>query len=91
MAENAKKMVTEADLYVAVEGNDAWFGTLPAPNDDGTDGPLATLAGARECMQTLKKDRRNYLVLIRCGIYTLDETVVFGLDDAAPSERITSS
>jgi len=34
-------------LYLAPNGNDDWSGTLDAPNADGTDGPLATVAGVR--------------------------------------------
>ena len=37
-----------ADFYVATNGNDAWSGTLPNPNDKATDGPFATLLRARD-------------------------------------------
>jgi len=33
-------------LYISPTGNDAWSGQVPLPNAGGTDGPLATLAGA---------------------------------------------
>src|SRR5262249_32239854 len=36
------------DFYVATNGNDAWSGTLLAPNAVRTDGPFATLARARD-------------------------------------------
>lgn len=36
------------DLYVAANGNDAWSGTLAAPNADRTDGPFATLERGRD-------------------------------------------
>ncbi|MDH7570263.1 MAG: right-handed parallel beta-helix repeat-containing protein, partial [Armatimonadota bacterium] len=34
------------EYYVSEKGNDAWSGTLPAPNATGTDGPFRTLAKA---------------------------------------------
>ncbi len=45
---------TTADFYIAVDGNDSWSGTLPAPNADKTDGPFATLEKAQEAVRTLK-------------------------------------
>ncbi|MCX6927502.1 MAG: hypothetical protein NT154_30490, partial [Verrucomicrobia bacterium] len=33
-------------FFVATIGNDAWSGHLPAPDSQGTDGPVATLARA---------------------------------------------
>ncbi len=40
-------------LYVETTGNDAWNGTLPAPNAAKTDGPVATLARARDLIRDL--------------------------------------
>jgi hypothetical protein len=78
----------DADLFVSPSGNDAWSGTLAHLNAAGTDGPLATLAGARDRMRSLKAGgRRDYTVLLRGGTYALDRTVVFGLEDAAPDGR----
>ncbi len=37
-----------ADLYVSPDGNDNWTGNLETPNPARTDGPLATLSGARD-------------------------------------------
>ena len=44
----------QATFYVAVDGNDSWSGTLPAPNADKTDGPFATLARARDAVRAVK-------------------------------------
>ena len=44
-AEAAKPLV----LHVSPNGNDAWTGRLREPNPGRTDGPLASLPGAREC------------------------------------------
>ncbi len=41
-------------LYVAPDGNDAWSGRLARPNADRTDGPLASLQGARDAIRHQK-------------------------------------
>jgi hypothetical protein len=44
--------LTDAEeiLYLSPSGNDAWSGTLPAPNPGKSDGPLATKEGpGRRC------------------------------------------
>jgi hypothetical protein len=41
-------------LHVSPSGNDAWSGKLAAPNAAKTDGPLASLIGAREAIRKLK-------------------------------------
>ena len=43
-----------ADFYVAPGGKDTWSGRLAAAKPDGSDGPLATLAGARDAIRRLK-------------------------------------
>ena len=42
-----------ADFFVSLEGSDSWSGTLPAPSQDKTDGPFATLARARDAVREL--------------------------------------
>jgi len=42
------------DLHVATDGNDAWSGKLTRPNPTTTDGPLATLTGARDAIRKFK-------------------------------------
>ena len=48
-------------VYVATDGNDAWSGRLPAPNREGTDGPLATLA--RRIRELLTQRQEGTLAL----------------------------
>ncbi len=72
-------------LYVAPDGNDGWSGRLPRPNADRTDGPLATLAGARDAVRRLRTDGRlpgPVRVLFADGTYFLTEPVVFTPDDS---------
>ena len=38
-------------FYVHPKGNDAWSGKLAVPTADRTDGPKASLAGARDAVR----------------------------------------
>src|SRR3989304_3537696 len=61
-------------LYVAPNGNDAWTGMAADPNATATDGPLATIAGARDALRKMKADGKlNALanVQVREGAYYL--------------------
>ena len=51
----AATLPTSADFYVSTKGNDAWSGRLSGPNREGTDGPFATLAKARDAVRSLKR------------------------------------
>lgn len=78
-------------LHVATDGNDAWSGGLERPNGDRTDGPLATLAGARDRVRRLKKEWGEILaapvrVIIAPGIYPLDKAVVFTHEDSGTAK-----
>ncbi len=71
---------TKADLYVSPRGNDAWSGTLPEPNAQKTDGPLATIHHARDLVRAINgtADRETpMIVALRGGTYYLPETLVF--------------
>src|SRR5512139_876823 len=56
-------------LHVAPDGNDAWRGELAQPNRDKTDGPLASLAGAREAIRK-RKERGLHDVPVRVQVAT---------------------
>ncbi len=60
-------------LFVATNGNDQWSGRLTAPNRKGTDGPLATLEGARDRLRQQASDVSigGARVVIRGGLYRL--------------------
>lgn len=74
------------ELYVAINGNDAWSGALPVPNAAGTDGPFATLERARDEIRKLKSagglPEGGARVVIRGGVYTLERTLEFGAEDS---------
>ena len=46
-------------LHVALNGNDAWSGRPAEPNADQTDGPLATISGARDAIRKLRRRERS--------------------------------
>lgn len=67
-------------LYVSTDGNDSWSGALAHPNAARTDGPFASIAGARDAIRKLKS--KNTLtqpvsVYVHGGTYTLAEPLVF--------------
>lgn len=83
----------DAILYVSPEGSDQWSGRVSLPLQDGQDGPLRTLAGARHAVRALRagdKAIRNVRVLIRDGVYAMRETEVFGIKDGALAGAHTS-
>lgn len=85
------------ELYIATNGNDTWSGRLAAPSRDKSDGPLASLAGARNRLRELKglgakskspapaaAPSEPLTVWIRGGRYELAEPVVFTPQDSYP-------
>jgi len=78
---------TAADFYLSPKGSDQWSGTLAEPDAQKNDGPFASLERARDAVRELKQKKAgDIVVLIRGGNYALDQTVVFGLEDAGQKE-----
>ena len=80
-----------AELYVTPNDNDAWSGTLAKPNADGSDGPVASLAGARDALRKLraaKSAEGPVRILVAAGQYTMVEPLTLqpqdGGTEAAP-------
>ena len=68
------------DVYVAPDGNDFWTGSLPAANEGGTDGPVASpLAAQRIVRRRLAAGdvRRPMTVWLREGRYELTAPLDF--------------
>ncbi len=66
-------------LHVAPDGNDTWSGRLPEPNAGQTDGPLASLTGARDALRLLRAGEAGAgpaKVVIRSGTYRMAEPLV---------------
>ena len=88
------------DLYIAPDGNDQWSGGRAGANASKTDGPLATLAGARDLLRAMRAGiggvyqatRTRQLpalhgpvtVHLRGGVYPITTFVVFGPGDSWP-------
>ncbi len=72
-------------LHVAPNGNDQWSGRWPQPNAAATDGPLASLRGARDAIRRHKAEgplTEPVQVLVADGSYPLEETFVLTADDS---------
>lgn len=77
-------------LHVSPHGDDAWSGRLEEPNPERTDGPFATLAGARDAIRKLKHAGAMtgpIRVRIAAGRYPLTEPVIFYPRTAARRTR----
>ena len=78
-----------ATLYVSPTGDDRWSGTLEVPNAEKSDGPLASLSGARDAVRRLngrQPPAEPVRVVIADGTYRLTEPVVFSTDDGGTAE-----
>jgi hypothetical protein len=72
-------------FHVATDGNDAWSGSQAKPNAQKSDGPFATLAGARNAIRRLKSQKplaEPVQVIVAGGVYPLKETIVFEPQDS---------
>ncbi len=79
----------QATFYVAVDGNDAWSGTLPAADADKTDGPFATLVRARDAIRAMQEaapPAQPVTVMVRGGTYYLAETLVLEPRDSGSAD-----
>lgn len=82
--------VEPTTFYIAPNGNDAWSGKLLEPNSTKTDGPLATLEGARDAIRRLKKagplPTGGVAVELRGGVYERNGTLDLTADDSGTAE-----
>jgi hypothetical protein len=70
-----------AEFHVAPGGNDAWSGRLAAPSADGTDGPFATPARARDAARAAA-GREPVTVRIHAGVHALAGPLRLGPEDS---------
>jgi len=74
-----------ATFYVAPDGYDGWTGRLRRPNGAGTDGPLGSLAGARDAIRKLKAAgplKTPVRVVVADGTYRMTEPLVLAPADS---------
>jgi len=74
-------------LHVSPGGNDGWQGYRAEPDATGTDGPLATLSGARDRLRALRASGElpadaPVQVLVHGGEYTITEPLIFEPQDS---------
>jgi len=74
-----------ATFHVAPDGNDAWSGKLQRPNAAGTDGPVASLTGARDAVRRLRAEgplKEPVRVIVADGTYSLSGPLIFTPQDS---------
>ena len=83
------RAAAETILHVASDGQDSWSGSLPESNAERTDGPLATLEGARDIIRLLRErgeDVGAFTVLIRGGEYQLQRSFTLEPRDSGSAD-----
>ncbi|WP_165230657.1 right-handed parallel beta-helix repeat-containing protein [Aquisphaera insulae] len=73
----------ELKLYVSTRGNDAWSGRLESPNPSRSDGPVATIAKARDLVRKARQGgpTEAVTVFVRGGTYEFTETFRLSNED----------
>lgn len=77
--------VQAATFYLAPDGNDNWSGTAPQVNSANSDGPWATLMGARDRLRGLRAEGKladGVDLVVTGGTYVLDKPVVWEAEDS---------
>jgi parallel beta-helix repeat protein len=75
-------------FYIAPDGNDLWSGTIPKPSGKLTDGPLASLGGARDKIRQFKAGKPLSMavrVVVRNGNYQMQSPLVLEAQDSGTS------
>ncbi len=80
------------DFYVSPRGNDNWSGKLAEPNANGNDGPFASLEQAKSAVRNARKTAADaqLKVALRDGVYRLERTLVFSMEDTAGKNGSTT-
>lgn len=74
----------DAVVYVSPEGKDAWSGSIRNVSADASDGPAASLAGARDAVRRLRSEGEEGTIRVEFadGVYPMTEAVVFTPQDS---------
>lgn len=78
------------ELHVAPDGNDSWSGRLSSPAADKSDGPLATLQGARDRIRAMKvfsEYTAPITVSVHEGVYRIQSPIEFTADDSGTFDK----
>ncbi len=85
----AASLGSAATFYVSPTGNDHWSGRTATVNAQQSDGPLASLAGARDAVRRLKAAgplKEPVQVIIAGGIYAVTDSALFTPQDSGTKE-----
>lgn len=76
----------EADtvFHVSPRGKDTWSGRLAAPDAGGSDGPVASLSGARDAVRCWRAagGRGKALILVQKGTYAITSPLELTAEDS---------
>ena len=79
------------DLYVSPQGNDGWTGHSAQTNGSQTDGPLASLNGARLALRKLPRPLTEPVqVIFAAGTYRINQEVAFTALDSGEANAVIS-
>ncbi|MHC4243032.1 MAG: hypothetical protein ACYSU4_11565, partial [Planctomycetota bacterium] len=76
-------------IYVSTQGNDQWSGRRKNTNRNRTNGPVASLAGARDKIRRLKSRGSitgSVQVIVTDGTYTLNEPFILTPQDGGTKD-----
>ena len=92
-AMTAVPAMAETVVYVSPQGRDTWSGALATANPDRTDGPLASLAGARDAVRRLRAQKppaEPVRVVFADGAYPITAAVTFTPADSGTASSPTT-
>lgn len=71
-------------IYVAPDGNDRWSGSRSMVDQNGTDGPMATLSAALEMSRQARRGATGVFpqIVLRGGVYVLSRPLVLLPEDS---------
>lgn len=78
-------LAADVTLHVSAQGRDTWSGLLAAPNAEKTDGPLASMGGARDALRRMRhggKAGGAVTVRFQSGRYEQVAPVTFTAEDS---------
>ncbi|MBK9137996.1 MAG: right-handed parallel beta-helix repeat-containing protein [Verrucomicrobia bacterium] len=87
-ASEAPESLPAIEVHVAPDGNDQWSGRLRRPNQERTDGPLASLSAARDAARRLRAAFGRPVpinILVQGGRYRLNEPLILDPRDSGTS------
>ncbi len=86
---SAVQLANGLTLYVSPQGDDGWSGRSAQANGVGTDGPFASLGGARDAIRKLKTSGpliEPVRVVVGGGFYNLSEPFTLTAQDSGTAD-----